>query len=294
MSRFGRGWIAGVLMGGLLGCGGDVEDSETGLSGVEVSSTEFRQGADGEETQVEGDEREDASAGADGGEESAVDTAIEEAPACPPPTGIRPSAIAEMAGAHLDGAVYFFGGDNGFPIQCSSNPNPVGDLWKYDVACNQWELLDANSAGPGARTRALGVLDSTHQRLLVFGGRYRDGKEGPYTIYNETWALDLNTLAWELLPTTGDAPTPRWSSAGMYDPVRHQLIVSGGNVGTSGLDYFPSGDTHALDLDSLERRVLREEMVRTPPIACLLQARLTQRETGWCSWEEQPISLAPC
>ena len=175
----------------------------------EVSSTEFRQGADGEETQVEGDEREDASAGADGGEESAVDTAIEEAPACPPPTGIRPSAIAEMAGAHLDGAVYFFGGDNGFPIQCSSNPNPVGDLWKYDM----WHATNGSCSMPIQRDRERGPAHWACWIRPINASWCSEGgtvtvKEGPYTIYNETWALDLNTLAWELLPTTGDAYTP--------------------------------------------------------------------------------------
>lgn len=224
---------------------GIAEDAraEIGDEDIAESSTE-NDSENGEMGTGEGEEGSEFSEGNESGEEPGKD--------CPPLDGVRPAAIAEMAGAYTPEGVVFFGGDNGFPIQCSSNPSPQGETWIFDPACAHWTLVEDDGSAPGARTRATGVFDSTENRLLVFGGRYRaQGTEGDYEIYNEVWALDLSAWSWELLETTGSAPVPRWSSAGIYDPVRHQFVITGGNDGVSGLNYEPVADTYVLDLESL-------------------------------------------
>lgn len=226
----------------LMGCGGAEE------GGDELASTLVPQSDTGQSDLESDDGFESVN---DGGDAIApeLEPDVSE-PVCPAPTGLRPTAIAEMVGVPVEGGFVFFGGDNGFPIQCSSNPNPQGELWLYDAGCSQWTLIEVDGLAPGARTRATGVLDTQDNRMLVFGGRYREAKEGNYDIYNEVWALDLDDYTWELLETSGEGPSPRWSSAGTYDPIRHKLIITTGNDGVSGANYSPTGDTFSLDLAS--------------------------------------------
>ena len=188
----------------------------------------------------------------------------------------------------------FFGGDNGFPIQCSSNPNPMGELWFYDVQCAQWTLIDLVGDYPGARTRATGVLDTQENRLLVFGGRYREGKEGDYDIYNDVWALSLDDYTWQELQTSGNAPSPRWSSAGVYDPIRHRLIVTTGNDGVSGAIYNPTGDTFALDLATNAWSTIGGNSDSFPPARLSGRPPMTPCEMHWFSLGGRPHFSAPC
>ncbi len=143
--------------------------------------------------------------------------------------------------------VVIFGGDLGVPVQCNPAPKPTGELWLYDVACKSFSQASP-SGGPGPRTRGLAVHDPEGDRLIVFGGRYREASSGPYTVYNEAWALDLETLAWQQIATTGTAPSGRSSVAGVYSPATKELVLFGGNASTSGLSFTPLDDVWALNL----------------------------------------------
>jgi len=262
--------ILGILMPvGLAGCDNSDCEGDACLETGEVS------GVSGDGTQT-GESNGEAREGLEGDEDAAQASdetpspeteVVDEKPAkeCPAPTGDRPAAIAEMVGTFIDGYLYFFGGDNGFPIQCNSNPNPQGELWRFDVECGQWEKIHGDDEGPGPRTRATGVLDTQNNRLLVFGGRYREGKEGDYTIYNDVWALDMDTYDWTKLTTSGDVPSARWSSTGIYDPIRHRLVIFSGNDGVSGAIYYPVGDAFALDLKTNVWTQIGEDSPSTPP-----------------------------
>lgn len=91
--------------------------------------------------------------------------------------------------------VVFFGGDIGVPVQCNPAPKPIGEMWTYDVACKSFAQVAA-SGGPGPRARGLAVYDPEGDRMIVFGGRYREASSGPYTVYSDVWALDLESLTW--------------------------------------------------------------------------------------------------
>lgn len=143
--------------------------------------------------------------------------------------------------------VVFFGGDVGVPVQCNPAPKPTGELWVYDARCKTFAQVNA-SGGPGPRARGLAVYDPKGDRLVVFGGRYREASSGPYTVYADVWTLNLETLTWQELPTTGVAPPARSSVAGAYNPLTEELVLFGGNSSTSGLSFGPLDDAWALNL----------------------------------------------
>ena len=179
---------------------------------------------------------------------SAPDTTDE--PMCPDFEGERPEARSEMMGI-FDTArqrLVFFGGDDGEPVQCSSSPHPIGELWVYDGQCAVFNREPIEN-GPGGRARGVAVHDTTEDRMLVFGGRFRTASSGPYELYNEVWALDLADLSWELLTTPG-GPSARVNTAAAYNAERHEMVVFGGNSSNNGASFIPHNDTWILDLET--------------------------------------------
>lgn len=143
--------------------------------------------------------------------------------------------------------IVFFGGDVGVPIQCNPSPKPIGEMWTYDVGCKSFKQVTA-AAGPGPRARGMAVYDPEGHRMILFGGRYRQASSGPYTVYSDVWALDLESLAWQEIATTGGGPSGRSSMAGAYNPLTKELVLFGGNSSTSGLSFAPLDDVWALNL----------------------------------------------
>lgn len=185
---------------------------------------------------------------------------------------IAPSARAEVMGVYdpRRRQLFFFGGDDGAPIQCSPNPNPIGDLWAFDAVCGTFRQIET-AGGPGPRARGAAALDTTRDRMLVFGGRFREGaRGGPYTLYNEVWALNLADETWELLETQGPAPDPRVNTAAVYHPGRDELIVYGGNTSNNGAFFEPVGDVWRLNMETLTWSLLGTSQVR--PAARLFHA----------------------
>lgn len=93
-----------------------------------------------------------------------------------------------------------------------------------------WERLSITGAGPPARWGHVAAYDAAHDRMLVFGGG------AGTSAYADTWALSLGgTPAWQLVaPAPPMVPPialwPRVDAAGIVDPVRDRLIVTGGST----------------------------------------------------------------
>ena len=99
----------------------------------------------------------------------------------------------------------------------------------------RWRLLDRAGDVPSARQSFLFERwDAEH--AILFGG---DSESA----FNDTYVVNV-AGEWQELATTGTAPSPRFSAAGVVDPVTDQLFVFGG---TSGGVYHGNG-TYALDL----------------------------------------------
>ncbi len=98
---------------------------------------------------------------------------------------------------------------------------------------------------PGATHVARHGVDSTRERMLLFGG-YRDEE-----YLDDTWAYDTKTSGWVQLQTTGNPPAR--SQYGMvYDPLRDEILLFGGR----GSRTQPLHDTWSLDLDTLQWSML--------------------------------------
>lgn len=172
----------------------------------------------------------------------------------------RPVPRGEMAGVFdlKRNRIVFQGGDLGLPEMCIPAPELTGETWLYDVECGRFEPVEATN-GPGVRTRAAAALDTTRDRMLLFGGRTRDGNSGPYTVLGDLWSLDLETLQWGQVETRGDGPSGRANTVALYDDVRDALWVFGGNNSTDGAAFAPLRDTWVLSLeDGTWREVSRD------------------------------------
>lgn len=167
---------------------------------------------------------------------------------CGSGAGLRPGARGEFA-AGIDpalGKLAVFGGDVGIPRQCRPAPAFNGETWVFDLTCREWSRSVAT--GPSPRARVASAMDTVAHRLLVFGGRYRAGGSGDYTLYAETWAYDLVKDAWEQLATTGTGPVGLANATMVFHPVRNAIYLFGGNSSASGLTFTPHNELWQLDL----------------------------------------------
>lgn len=211
-----------------------------------------------------------AGTGGQGGQTVAVDPWAK--PACDDPgkpQGPVPSARADGAGVLTANGRFFllFGGDSALVV-CGDIPKRehVGDSWLLDTACGAWSELSPAQAPP-ARARHAMAYDANRDRAVLFGGRTRAADSGPYTLFNDVWAFDFDTLEWSEVTTSGPAPSPRCNTSAVI--AGDELLVFGGNTSTSGLQFSPNSDLHILDLTT---GVWRQETIAAPPPARLFHA----------------------
>ncbi len=103
----------------------------------------------------------------------------------------------------------------------------LNDTWSYDPAANTWTELKPVAA-PSARFGSAMVHDPAGNRFILFGG-------GVYVsrlemeCFGDTWSYDPVANTWtELKPDA--APTARFGSAMVFDPVSAVAILFGGAV----------------------------------------------------------------
>lgn len=193
-----------------------------------------------------------------------------DAPRCDPSSD-QPAARGDAVGV-VDPAtarLYVFGGDTGAVINCIPAPQFSGETWRYDTTCDRWDQITGD-AHPSPRSRMAWALDARRRRMIVFGGRYRAGSSGNYTLYNDVWALDLATEQWSELSPSGTAPSARSNASAVYDADSDAFIVFGGSTSVSGLSFTPRNDVWALDLATNAWR--RVETSGTAPSARLFHA----------------------
>ncbi len=265
--------MAMAILGGVLvvGCstapsdGGDgTTDDATGTSDTtDTTDTGDDDAGTGDDDAGTGDD--DAGTGDTGTDDTGDtgdDTGTTGEPECPPNTGVRPSAISEHFGVFdpVKERMIFYGGNPEFPVQCQGKNAYVGQTWAYYPRCEVWTTIGDDSSGPGARGRAVAVYDSKNHGMYVYGGRFRPkGAPGtdPYTMFDDTWRLDLVTDTWSQVTTTGAAPEARILSGGIYDPKANAMLVFGGSTANTGLNFFPQNDVWKLDLATSEWTLLQ-------------------------------------
>lgn len=230
--------VAALLMPlGLGACGDDGSSASSGSdTGADLASDA---GSDGD----------DADVGADATSDAPV-----LALSCEPEAGRcdgfgddRPRRLSEHAAAYdPEGRqMIVYGGSSAVPQQCDF-PSPVYEegTWLYDEPCNAWVRVDTTS-NPGPRVRHMMAFGDG--KAWLFGGRYRAGTSGNYTLYDDVWAFDMATLMWSELQVSGERPSGRVNGAFVWDSRRGHLWLFGGNESASGLAYTPLRDVWELD-----------------------------------------------
>ncbi len=112
-------------------------------------------------------------------------------------------------------------------------PGVYSDVWALSLGGSpSWSAITATGVAPSGRFKAVAVVDSSRDRLLVHGGGYADA-----------WALNLSgSPQWKELQPESPGPDARRGSAGVYDAIADRMIVTGGRNNT----YAYKGDSWAL------------------------------------------------
>ena len=269
LSTFGL--VSAWALTSLVGCGSEDAATTLCVPGQQVAcacpgETEGVQACNSAGTgyaacvceQVDGSDASDAADGNDGADDGASTGDVTEGDVtegdsgeppttCPGPTGERPSRRSEQVGAFdpESGKLVMFGGSFGVPENCG-NPIPTfeSETWVYDSACDLWSQSAAE--GPSPRTRATAVWEPTLKRMVVFGGRYRAGSSGNYSLLNDLWAYDPAEDAWTLLDD-GKSMSARFNHTMVAAPELGKIFVFGGNTSNSGV-YTANNDVWAWDI----------------------------------------------
>jgi hypothetical protein len=107
-----------------------------------------------------------------------------------------------------------------------------------------WTSVEMPGPSPRSRSEGIFVYDPERDAFVLFGGS-RVGAN-----LNDVWVLRLDDGPnWHQLEPTGPLPEGRWGAAGVYDPVRQQLVVCGGQDNRNGRPPYLLSDAWALPLD---------------------------------------------
>lgn len=120
--------------------------------------------------------------------------------------------------------------------------NPLDDVWSLSMNGDpRWMRISPTGPGPSPRWSTSVVYDPLRDRLLLFGGVLSNSR------FDDVWALNLAGVpAWEQLAPAGTLPTARGGHTAIYDPVRDQMVIFGGDKGPGGIPNL--SDTWALSL----------------------------------------------
>jgi hypothetical protein len=143
------------------------------------------------------------------------------------------------------GDLYLFGGlTNADPMTLRVSE----ETWKWDGS--DWEELNTSGDEPSTRTFLAETYDPTRKRMVFFAGQVGDYWSNAY---NETYALDIETLEWTELNDGDDAPSTRMHPHMVYDADRDRYLAFGGHT-----DIGDGNDLWAMDPDSGAWSLIRE------------------------------------
>ena len=106
------------------------------------------------------------------------------------------------------------------------DPGTLGDVWILTLfGTPKWEEVAPAGTPPVSRSSHTAIYDPMRDRVVVFGG-YNDGAG----FQNDAWALTMKgASSWNELSPGGPLPSDRYRHTAIYDPVRDQMVVFGGN-----------------------------------------------------------------
>lgn len=118
------------------------------------------------------------------------------------------------------GAMAASDGDGVFVCGGYADDGDHGDLWRFDVPAERWQLLvaDGDTTAPGARYCA--ALAHDRGRVFLFGGRSR---RFPKRGFNDLWMFDASDGRWQCLQ---DNRTPHVYGRGARFPAYHAKMAA--------------------------------------------------------------------
>jgi hypothetical protein len=87
-----------------------------------------------------------------------------------------------------------------------------------------------SSAGPVPRDSHSAVLDTTTNRMIVFGGNSVTANSASNRNLNDVWRLGPG-LGWASVKPIGTPPSARLSHSAVYDPASNRMIIFAGGLG---------------------------------------------------------------
>ena len=96
------------------------------------------------------------------------------------------------------------------------------ETWIYNYTDNTWTNMTISLNKPSARWGHSMVYDSTHDRVMLFGGDATDGYS------DEVWIYDYVTNTWTNKTTLSTKPSARYGHSMAYDSTHDRVIFFGG------------------------------------------------------------------
>jgi len=90
-----------------------------------------------------------------------------------------------------------------------------------------------SAAGPLPRGYHSAVLDTTTNKMVVFGGFPSPAVTNGTQNLNDLWRFNVIGKIWSQVMTKGAAPAPRFGHTAVYDSINNRMIVFGGAEGRS-------------------------------------------------------------
>lgn len=152
-----------------------------------------------------------------------------------------------------NGRMIVFGGWTG---QATS-----GEIFALDLKTLKWGKLDTKK-DPLELPRCLtsAIYDSKRDRMVIFGGC----KDGKAEVLDDCLALDLTSLEWQVLETTGERPFARKYHTAIYATERDEMVVFGGQ-NKKGNTFQ---DLYSLNLKTLKWKKISVTKRRRFPSPC--------------------------
>lgn len=110
----------------------------------------------------------------------------------------------------------------------------AGTLLVPSLSAQKWDRY-----GPGTRSQASAIYDSSTDQMIVFGGQHAPTS----TNFNDVWKVKnviatssttANNLNWVKVSASGKAPSNRFGHTAVYNPVSNRMILFGGGTGFPG------------------------------------------------------------
>src|SRR3989344_1143324 len=115
----------------------------------------------------------------------------------------------------------------------------TNEIWLYDHANSFWYHPVLNTQlGFCSREGATAIYDTNRDRFIIFGGLTGNATSNN-RFYNDVWELkaDANGVyTLKKLSPSGTKPSARWLHAAVYDQTSDQMVIFGGDDGSSFLN----------------------------------------------------------